>query len=68
MRLVADWATRRTRADRRELLWRKIHAERAALADDLAGLGDRQWETQSLCEESTVRQVPAHLTAGAPDR
>jgi uncharacterized protein (TIGR03083 family) len=62
---MADRATRRTRADRRELLWRMIHAERAALADDLAGLGDQQWETQSLCEGLSVRQVLAHLSAGA---
>jgi uncharacterized protein (TIGR03083 family) len=61
---MADRTTRHTRVDSRAL-WRMIHAERAALADDLAELGDQQWETQSLCEELTVRQVLAHLTAGA---
>jgi uncharacterized protein (TIGR03083 family) len=61
---MADGTTRHTRAHSRAL-WRMIHAERAALADDLAELGDQQWETQSLCEELTVRQVLAHLTAGA---
>ncbi|MFD7702244.1 maleylpyruvate isomerase family mycothiol-dependent enzyme [Streptomyces caelestis] len=42
-----------------------IHAERAAPADDLAGLTDEQWGTPSLCAGLTVREVPAHLTAGA---
>ena len=42
-----------------------IHAERAALAADLADLMDEQWATPSLCAGLTVRQVLAHLTAGA---
>jgi uncharacterized protein (TIGR03083 family) len=42
-----------------------IHAERAALAADLAQLTDRQWTTSSLCDQLTVREVLAHLTAGA---
>ncbi|MCM6777655.1 maleylpyruvate isomerase family mycothiol-dependent enzyme [Nocardia sp. CDC159] len=42
-----------------------VHAERAALADDLADLTDLQWAQQSLCEKWTVEQVVAHLTAGA---
>lgn len=62
---MVDRSARETGADRRRRLWDQIHAERAALADDLAGLGDRQWETPSLCEGLTVRQVLAHLTAGA---
>ncbi|GAA1547450.1 maleylpyruvate isomerase family mycothiol-dependent enzyme [Kribbella lupini] len=45
--------------------WATVHAERAALADDLAGLSDEQWRTTSLCTELTVREVLAHLTAGA---
>ena len=45
--------------------WPLIHAERAALAADLAGLTDEQWETPSLCAGLTVREVLAHLTAGA---
>jgi uncharacterized protein (TIGR03083 family) len=45
--------------------WSLIHAERAALAEDLAGLAEQSWATQSLCDEFTVRQVLAHLTAGA---
>ncbi|MBF9069432.1 maleylpyruvate isomerase family mycothiol-dependent enzyme [Streptacidiphilus fuscans] len=46
-------------------IWSLIHAERAALADDLAGLTEEQWATASLCEGLTVREVLAHLTAGA---
>ncbi|MFC1438808.1 maleylpyruvate isomerase family mycothiol-dependent enzyme [Streptacidiphilus sp. N1-10] len=46
-------------------LWGMVHAERAALAEDLAGLVDAQWSTESLCTGFTVRQVVAHLTAGA---
>ncbi|MFE0459890.1 maleylpyruvate isomerase family mycothiol-dependent enzyme [Kitasatospora sp. NPDC058965] len=45
--------------------WSLIHAERAALAADLAQLTDQQWTTPSLCEGLTVREVLAHLTAGA---
>jgi uncharacterized protein (TIGR03083 family) len=46
-------------------IWSLVHAERAALAADLAGMTDEQWATMSLCSEFTVRQVLAHLTAGA---
>ncbi len=42
-----------------------IRAERAALADELAGLSDEQWAQPSLCGEWTVEEVVAHLTAGA---
>ncbi|WP_019925282.1 maleylpyruvate isomerase family mycothiol-dependent enzyme [Nocardia sp. BMG111209] len=42
-----------------------VHAERAALADDLAGLDDGQWRQRSLCGQWTVEEVVAHLTAGA---
>jgi uncharacterized protein (TIGR03083 family) len=42
-----------------------IHTERAALAAELAGLGDGQWETASLCAGLSVREVLAHMTAGA---
>ncbi|WP_433428736.1 maleylpyruvate isomerase family mycothiol-dependent enzyme [Nonomuraea sp. CA-141351] len=46
-------------------LWSLIHAERAALAADLADLTDEQWATPSLCTGLTVREVLAHLTSGA---
>ncbi|GAA3551776.1 maleylpyruvate isomerase family mycothiol-dependent enzyme [Nonomuraea rosea] len=46
-------------------LWPLVHAERAALAADLDKLTDEQWATPSLCAGLTVREVLAHLTAGA---
>jgi uncharacterized protein (TIGR03083 family) len=42
-----------------------VHAERAALADDLAGLEQHQWRQPSLCGRWTVEEVVAHLTAAA---
>ena len=45
--------------------WPTIHAERAALAGDLAGLTDDRWETPSLCAPWTVRQVLAHMSVTA---
>ncbi len=49
----------------RDELWAMIHAERAALADDLAELDDSQWSQRSLCGRWTVEEVVAHLTAAA---
>ncbi|HEY0813490.1 MAG TPA: maleylpyruvate isomerase family mycothiol-dependent enzyme [Pseudonocardia sp.] len=49
----------------RDELWSAIHAERAALAEDLADLDDDQWATQSLCDRWSVEEVVAHLTAAA---
>ncbi|MGA5150056.1 maleylpyruvate isomerase family mycothiol-dependent enzyme [Streptomyces griseoincarnatus] len=46
-------------------VWSMIRAERAALADDLGALTADQWATPSLCDGLTVREVLAHLTAGA---
>jgi uncharacterized protein (TIGR03083 family) len=46
-------------------VWSLIHAERAALASQLAELTDQQWATRSLCDRFTVREVLAHLAAGA---
>jgi uncharacterized protein (TIGR03083 family) len=45
--------------------WPLIHAEREALAADLATLDDGQWKTPSLCQEWSVREVLGHLTATA---
>jgi len=45
--------------------WSLIHAERAAVAADLTELTEQRWATQSLCDQFTVREVLAHLTAGA---
>ena len=46
-------------------IWPLVHAERAALAADVADLTGEQWATPSLCTGLTVREVLAHLTAGA---
>ncbi|GAA4894397.1 maleylpyruvate isomerase family mycothiol-dependent enzyme [Actinomycetospora straminea] len=39
--------------------------ERAALADDLAGLTAADWATPSLCDRWSVEDTVAHLTAAA---
>lgn len=39
-----------------------IAAERRAIADMLDELSPQQWDTRSLCESWTVRQVAAHLS------
>ncbi|MFF0457610.1 maleylpyruvate isomerase family mycothiol-dependent enzyme [Nocardia africana] len=49
----------------REDMWAMVHAERAALADDLAGLTEQQWGRPTLCGQWTVSDVVAHLTAAA---
>jgi uncharacterized protein (TIGR03083 family) len=46
-------------------VWATIASERSALADDLGPLADAQWDTKSLCDEWTVRDVLAHMTATA---
>ena len=45
--------------------WPLIHAERRALAEDLASLDDAQWSVRSLCGDWTVRDVLGHMTATA---
>jgi uncharacterized protein (TIGR03083 family) len=46
-------------------LWTLVRAERAALAEDLAGLSAGQWGHSTLCGDWDVEQVVAHLTAAA---
>ncbi|SCL25820.1 TIGR03083 family protein [Micromonospora pallida] len=53
------------RADRGSDTWARIHAERAALAANLADLPAQRFATPSLCAGFTVREVLAHLTAAA---
>jgi uncharacterized protein (TIGR03083 family) len=48
-----------------ESIWPTIHAERRALADDLATLTPKQWATPSLCEGWTVHDVLAHQLSAA---
>jgi uncharacterized protein (TIGR03083 family) len=45
--------------------WPIIHAERRALYNDLLELTDEQWNTRSLCDGWTVREVLAHMTSTA---
>ncbi|GAA4481412.1 maleylpyruvate isomerase family mycothiol-dependent enzyme [Rhodococcus olei] len=45
--------------------WATIHAERLALADDLASLTDEQWSTRSLCAKWSVWETLGHMTATA---
>lgn len=42
-------------------VWPMVHAERAALIDDLATLDEAQWHMPSLCGGWTVHDVVAHL-------
>lgn len=42
-------------------VWPMVHAERAALIEDLARLDDDRWREPSLCEGWTVHDVVAHL-------
>ncbi|WP_269940007.1 maleylpyruvate isomerase family mycothiol-dependent enzyme [Arthrobacter sp. HY1533] len=46
-------------------LWALAHAERAALAEDLAGISEEQWRHGTLCGQWDVEQVVAHLSAAA---
>jgi len=47
---------------RKRDVWPLIHAEQAALVDDLRGLDEARWATPSLCAGLSVREVLAHLT------
>lgn len=45
--------------------WPLVHAERAALVQDLQGLRPEQWEVPSLCAGWSVHDVVAHLVDNA---
>jgi uncharacterized protein (TIGR03083 family) len=45
--------------------WEVNERERIALADDLSTVPEPAWETQSLCANWRVRDVVAHVIAGA---
>ncbi|TMR93133.1 maleylpyruvate isomerase family mycothiol-dependent enzyme [Nonomuraea basaltis] len=55
----------RGRGRRAAGIWPLVHAERAALAADLADLTGEQWATPSLCTGLSGREVLAHLTSSA---
>lgn len=42
-------------------VWTMVHAERAALIDDLEQLDDAAWTRPTLCGEWSVHDVVAHL-------
>jgi uncharacterized protein (TIGR03083 family) len=44
-------------------VWPTIHSERKALAADLDGISAKAWDTPSLCDGWSVRDVVAHMTA-----
>ena len=46
-------------------VWPLVHAERAALAEDLERLDEGSWEAPSLCPGWTVHDVVAHLVDSA---
>lgn len=46
-------------------VWALVHAERAALIEDLTHLKDAQWDEPSLCDGWTVHDVVAHLVDSA---
>jgi uncharacterized protein (TIGR03083 family) len=48
-------------------IWPVVHAERRALAADLADLTPEQWETPSLCAGWSVHDVLAHMVATAKE-
>jgi uncharacterized protein (TIGR03083 family) len=46
-------------------VWPVVHAERRALADDLAQLSPEQWAAPSLCAGRSVQETLAHMAATA---
>jgi uncharacterized protein (TIGR03083 family) len=46
-------------------IWDAVRIERLDLVDHLTGLGNDQWNSASLCDEWRIRDVLAHVTAGA---
>src|SRR3954466_5253201 len=43
-------------------VWSAVDRRRRAIVDLLTGLAPGEWDTRSLCEGWTVRDVAAHLT------
>lgn len=46
-------------------IWPMVHAERAALIEDLTTLDDEPWQTASWCAGWSVHDVAAHLVDSA---
>jgi uncharacterized protein (TIGR03083 family) len=58
-------SARRAEATVADDIWPVVHAQRRALADDLAPLTAEQWSAPSLCEGRTVLDTLAHMVATA---
>jgi uncharacterized protein (TIGR03083 family) len=61
----AGLADRREVVMKKDTIWTHIHAERAALADTLAGLHASAWATPSLCAGWSVQETTGHILAAA---
>jgi uncharacterized protein (TIGR03083 family) len=48
-----------------ESIWPTVHAERAALAADLAGLSEQDWARPTMCPDWNVHHVLAHQVSAA---
>ena len=48
-------------------IWPVVHAERRALAADLAGLTPEQWAMPSMCTGWSIHDVLAHMVATAKE-
>ena len=46
-------------------IWPAVHAERKALADDLANISDEQWHRPTECPAWDVHDLVAHLVSAA---
>ena len=46
-------------------MWTTIADERGALAEDLEGLSEHEWNARSGCDDWTVEDVLAHMTSTA---
>ena len=46
-------------------IWVAVREERLGLVERLAGIDENQWNANSLCDQWRVRDVAAHVTAGA---
>ena len=48
-----------------DAVWTMLRTERSAFVDHLRTLDDADWEKPSLCKEWSVKDVVAHVVAGA---
>jgi uncharacterized protein (TIGR03083 family) len=58
-----DQQIKRETQSKKDVLWPRIHAERAALLADLEKLSDDQWASPSLCAGWSVQQLVGHMVS-----